>query len=147
MCTVIKHGKVEKMTIKALAKTDKAEKIIKIDSNDPGGAFAADVMHTVKPSEDSDLRYNLKWRLDFDEVIDEEIFMLATRSVVIMLQSKWRKDKERMVEKKWHNVTFKVRDILDAKRAAADPVSKAANLANKMTKAEREALTELLEKM
>ena len=107
-------------------------------------------VHTVKPSSDSPVRYELNWTFDFAGVTTAEMLALAGRTVLITQQAAWRKlptDKERLDTDKVDNVTYKVRDMLDAKRTAADPKTKITRAAAKMSKAERAEMIAALEAM
>lgn len=98
------------------------------------------VVHTVKPDEKHQTRYELTWTFDFANVTAMELIMLATRPLLIKAQGLWRKADDRLKEAAWDNRTFKVRDALDNARVAANPVTKAANAGKKMNKDERAAL-------
>lgn len=83
------------------------------------------VVHTVKPNEESQSRYELTWKYDYTNVTREELMRLATRPMVITKQGQWRGAKDRMNTEKWDNVTFVIRDLLDGAKKKADPVEKA----------------------
>lgn len=107
-------------------------------------------IHTVKPEKDSPVRYELNWTFDFSDVTASEMLALAGRTVLITQQAAWRKlptDKERLNEETVDNVTYRVRDMLDQKRSAADPKTKVIRAAEKMSKAERAEMIAALEAM
>lgn len=106
-------------------------------------------VHTVKPDKDAPARYELKWTFDFSNVTPAELLGLAARTVLIAMQSTWRgaSDKERVDAKTWHDVTFKVRDMLDNKRQAASPAAKVAKAAKTMDASELADTIKQLEAM
>lgn len=107
-------------------------------------------VHTVKPASDSPVRYELNWAFDFSDVTPGEMLALAGRTVLITQQAAWRKlptDKERLDTDKVDNVTYRVRDMLDQKRSAADPKTKVIRAAEKMSKSERAEMIAALEAM
>lgn len=59
--------------------------------------------------------YQDTWKLNFEGVSDEELIRLATRSLVIELQQKFRDSKAADV-KKWDSLSLSVREHLDGKR-------------------------------
>ncbi len=108
----------------------------------------ATVIFSVKPNGEKDsARYNLTQTFDFDNVSNDEILTLATRSLRIDVQSVWRKDSDRMNAEKWQNRKWSVREMLDQTRQKTDPKTKVLNAIGKMTKDEKDAILELLKKM
>ena len=126
--------------LKALAADEQATLNTSIVDN------VATCTFTVKP-EANGSRFNLLHRYDYTGVSEEEVLALATRSIRIDVQAKWRKAKDKMDAEKWTDKTFMVRDILDESPAKADPVTKALRLADKMTKAERNEYIKKLQAM
>ena len=105
------------------------------------------VVHTVKPSDDSQSRYELTWKFDFADLSEDQLCELAVKPMLIRKQADWRKANNRMDGKVWDNQTFSVKEILENVRQAADPVTKAANTAKKMTAEQRKALLAELQAM
>lgn len=103
------------------------------------------VQHTVKPDNDSPAKFELLWRFDFEGVTDEEVLLLAGKALTINKQRDWRVAKNQMDEEVWHDVTFRVRDMLDGARRKADPIAKARKLLDGMTA--EQALALLREKV
>ena len=81
------------------------------------------VVHTVKPDEEHQSRYELTWTFNFENVTDQEMLELATRPLRINKQRDWRAATDRMTAKIWDNQIFMVRAMLDAGRKAADPIA------------------------
>jgi len=106
------------------------------------------VTFSVKPNgEKGTARYNLTQVFDFEGVKNEEVLILAVRSLRIDVQSTWRKAKDKMNADVWQDRKWSVRDMLDQTRQKADPVTKAVSNDHKMTAAERKAHLELLTAM
>lgn len=130
--------------MRKLSSTDQATRSIKADGE------KVVCIHTVKPDRESPTRYELTWTFDFSNVSQEELLQLAGRTVLITQQAAWRAlptDKERLDADKVDNVTYSVRDMLDAGRRQADPKAKVVNAAAKMSDAERAELIKQLEAM
>lgn len=98
------------------------------------------VIHTVKPDNSSRDRYNLKWKFDFAGVSQNEIKLIAARTLTIRKQGEWRAAKNRMDGAIWNDCTFSVREILDGARRAKAPVEKIEDLLPKLSDAEIEEL-------
>ena len=128
--------------MKKLAKTDQADLSVSTEVEKRIVAFN----HTVKPDEESPVRYQLHWRLDFSDLPMEDLLKLAARTVRIRLQQDWRKAKDKMDESKWDNRTFNVKAVLASTRQAASPLEKSEALVQKMSAEEKAALMEMLTK-
>ncbi len=112
------------------------------------GAELAHVTFSVKPNgEKGTPRYNLTQTFDFSHVTRKEIIELAVKPLRIDVQSIWRGAKDKMDADVWQDRAWKVRDMLDQTRQKADPATKVLKVAAGMSKAEREALMELLKAM
>lgn len=80
--------------------------------------------------------YSDVWQLDFANVTESELLTLATRTVVIDLQGKFRKAKGANV-KDWAGLKVSVRKHLDSKRqrkTAAEKYEAARQAARQLTK-------------
>ncbi|KKM26966.1 hypothetical protein LCGC14_1579520 [marine sediment metagenome] len=124
--------------MRTLNKTDEAKRSVVANADNN----TVVCIHTVKPDEKFQTRYELKWTLDFVDVDDAEMLELAGRTVLIKQQQVWRKmsAKDRINPEKVDNITYKVRDILDNTRAKQTPVQKASNAVKKMSAADRKEL-------
>ena len=131
--------------MRTLNKTDEAKRSVVANADNN----TVVCIHTVKPDEKFQTRYELKWTLDFVDVTPAEMLELAGRTVLIKQQQVWRKmsAKDRINPEKVDNITYKVRDILDNTRSAATPVQKARNAFNKMPAADRKELLAELKAM
>ncbi len=108
----------------------------------------ATVVFSVKPNgEKGTPRYNLTQTFDFENVSEGELIALAVKPLRIDVQSIWRSAKDRMDADVWQDRKWSVRSMLDQTRQKADPTVKVLKVAESMTKAEREALMELLKAM
>ena len=93
---------------------------------------------TVKANGDKGTpRYNLTQVFDFTGVTITELLKLAVRPLRIDVQAMWRGAKDAMDADVWQDRVWQVRAMLDQTRQKADPVSKGAKDAAKMTPAER----------
>lgn len=123
--------------MRTLSKTDKTTLVrtINVDTKSVG------VVHTVKPTIDSPVRYEMTWTLDFRTCSDKQMLELASRSALIDAQRKWRgeTDAQRLDGERWDGITINVADAMGETRRTADPVSKAANAVNKLTPEQRAA--------
>jgi hypothetical protein len=100
---------------------------------------------TVKTTKDALTRYVVDWTFDFAGVKREEVLRLAAATCIITAQRLWRKAPDKLSDP-WATRTFKVRDMLDAERTTADPLTRASGLVAKMTPDERKALMEELQR-
>lgn len=108
----------------------------------------ATVVFTVKPNGDKDApRFNLTQAFDFSNVTENELIALAVRPLRIDVQSQWRASKDKMDADVWQNRKWSVREMLDQTRQKGDPTQKVLKAAERMNKAERMALMELLKNM
>lgn len=96
------------------------------------------VTRTARENEEQP-RTVLSWELDFSNCTNDELLRLAADSVVIAMQSKWRKADDRQKAENWDNVTFDVKaEIVDKARVAKSPKQKMDGILAGMTKAEVE---------
>lgn len=126
------------MTIKAITITEKAVREFKVTGQ------TVSCTHTVKADRDSEVRFNLRWVLDFAGVKPAELMELAARTIIIRKQADWRKAKDRQADR-WQGLSIKVRDVLDETRATADPLTKAATQIDKMSDTEKADLLKLVQ--
>ncbi len=108
----------------------------------------ASTTFSVKPNgEKGTPRYNLTQVFDFSNVTEAELIALAVKPLRIDVQSIWRSAKDKMDADVWQDRKWSVRAMLDQTRQKADPTVKVLKVAEGMSKAERDALMELLKAM
>ncbi len=105
------------------------------------------VVHTVRPDEEHQSRYELTWSFNFADVTEQEMLELAVRPLRINKQRDWRAADDRMNAKIWDNQAFMVRAMLDTGRKAADPIAglKKKVEGGKVSNEQIEAMIEFLE--
>ena len=103
-----------------------------------------EVVRTTKHKADGQA-FEMGWTLDFENVTDEQLLELATRSVVIGIQRKFRDAKGKPDD--WNGKTFDVAELLNEsrKREKLDPMEAARRLLAGMSEADREAVLAGLE--
>ena len=79
---------------------------------------------------------SITWGFNFEGVEHAEILKLAARSLLIDARREFKPLAEE-VASGWDNKKFFVREMLDATRKTADPISKAKALFDKMTDEQR----------
>lgn len=117
--------------MRQLTKDENAALSLKIND------MQATVVHTVKENRATDVRTELTWTFDFANASQEQILKLATRTICITQQARWRKAADRMDAEKWDNATFDVAALLAETRQAAEPKTKALNALQRLSDAER----------
>ncbi len=118
--------------MRVLSADDKATRETRVDGD------TVHVTRTARENEEQP-RTVLSWDLDFSNCSNEELLRLAADSVVIAMQSRWRKAPDRQKAEAWDNVTFDVKaEVVDRARIAKSPMQKAVSLLSGMTQAERE---------
>lgn len=124
------------MAIKTITKDETYERSTKVDGD------VVTVVRTVKPNEDSPIRYVVNWTFDFADVTPDELRELASRTLVIDVQRAFRAASDMDRKKLFDNKPWFVRVLIDAAktRKSADPATRVRNAVAKLGDAEKTAL-------
>lgn len=101
---------------------------------------------TVKPSNDSPLRYVLNWKFDFTGCTRNQLLRLAASSFKITMQAAWRREPEQRRHEAtlWDNITISVADQLAAKPAKQSAAAKLEKLAKQLSPEQKQAMIDQL---
>lgn len=101
---------------------------------------------TAKPEAKSPEKYVMDWTFDFGTATREDILRLATQSLVILMQRKFREAVEKKEDlEKFNGVLFDVAELISDTRQSKSPVEKAESLVAKMSEAQKAELLKMLQ--